>query len=113
MPVMIPMPGLATLTSDDIPTVETVVKGGPGLPDVRRFSAAALNAQIDDAMKALGSDRVALFARVDLAGAHGVLVGRIPEAVAEKLPGKLSWTVYVDKPWEGDWDAGVGLRWSL
>jgi hypothetical protein len=105
MPVQVPMP----LETDHNPTLTTVAQGEPGQPSIRQFSASALNDQISDAVKALGDKTVMGLARVDLEGAHLVIVGKVPL----KLPGEFNWTVYSDKPWEGSWDAGVGLRWSI
>ena len=93
-----------------IAQVVTVAKGAPGEPDRRRFDASALNAAIDSAMKALPADEhVLALARVDLAGAHLSIVGKVPG----KIPGELDWTIYVDKPWDGSFDAGLGVRWSI
>lgn len=93
------------------PQVQTIAAGAPGAPDLRKFDAASINAAIDDAMKALPPDKhVAAFARVDLTGAHLTIVGRIPHS---SIPGELDWTAYVDKPWDGPFDAGLGLRWSI
>ena len=87
----------------------TFAKGSTGEPDIRKFDISALNAEIDAAVKALGDKNVVGLARVDLEGAHLTIVGKVPA----KVPGELNWTVYVDKPWEGSFDAGVGIRWSL
>ncbi len=90
--------------------VLTVEKGAPGAPDVRKFDQSALNDAITAAMKALPADKsVIALARVDLSGARFTLAGRVPG----KIPGELDWTVYVDKPWQGDFDAGLGVRWTI
>lgn len=81
-----------------------------GSPDIRKFDVQSMNAMIDDAMKAIPADKkVAAFARVDLQGAHLTIAGRVPG----KIPGELDWTVYVDKPWDGELEGAIGLRWSI
>lgn len=110
---MSPMTG-TTLTALDTPDTITrpitVAKGAPGEPDLRRFDNAAINSAIDSAMAALPSGKtVVALARVDLTGARLTIAGKVPG----KIPGDLNWTVYVDKPYEGSFDAGVGIRWSI
>jgi hypothetical protein len=100
----------ALSTLDALPTVVTVAKGAPGSPDVRKFSLSDLNAAIDDAIKTLPADKhVVAFARADLSGARLTIAGKVPG----KHPGELDWTIYVDKPWEGDVTAGAAIRWTI
>lgn len=90
--------------------VVTITKGAPGEPDVRKFDQSALNAAIDAAVKAIPADKhVVALARVDMTGARLTIAGRVPG----KIPGELDWTVYVDRPWDGTFDAGLGVRWSI
>ena len=95
---------------DSIATVQTVSKGANGEPDLRKFNSSALNSAIDAAMAAMPKDKkVVALLRADLTGARLTIAGRIPS----KLPGELDWTVFVDKPYTGKVDAGVGVRWSI
>jgi hypothetical protein len=88
----------------------TLSKGLTGEPDIRKFDTSELNAEIDAAIKSIPAGKtVAAFARVDMTGARLTIAGKVPG----KIPGELDWTVYVDKPWDGDFDAGLGLRWSI
>ena len=90
--------------------VVTVAKGATGEPDVRKFDNSALNAAIDAAMREIPADKhVVALARVDLSGARLTIAGKVPG----KIPGELDWTVYADKPWDGAFDAGLGIRWSI
>src|SRR5512147_2677037 len=107
MPVSLPIPELNTPDTLTRPVV--VAKGLAGEPDLKKFDSSAINKAINDAMASIPAGKtVAAFARVDLTGARLVVAGKIPA----KIPGELNWTVYVDKPWEGSFDAGVGLRWA-
>lgn len=107
MPVQTPIPELAI---DGTARRMVFSKGDPGSPDIAKFDNTALNAAIDAAIKNLPMDKhVVAFARADLDGVHFTLAGK----VNSKIPGELDWTVYVDKPWKDDWDAGVGVRWSI
>ncbi len=86
------------------------VEARSGEPDVRKFDAPALNSAIDKALASLPpGKKVAAFARVDLEGAHILVVGRIVHGSS----GELDWTVLADKPWDKPVDAGLGLRWSF
>jgi hypothetical protein len=98
------------VTPEVVAGVSTVAAGASGEPDVRKFDVASLNESITEALKTLPEGKhVAAFARVDLDGAHLTIAGHVPG----KIPGDLDWTVYVDKKWTGDFDAGAGLRWSI
>ena len=106
------MPVQQTVPLEIAGVAKTVVvsKGASGNPDVSKFDHSALNAAIDAAIKALPPGKhVVGFARVDMSGARLTIAGRVPG----KIPGELDWTVYADKPWDGPFDAGVGLRWSI
>jgi hypothetical protein len=108
MSLQIPLPKLDT--PDVVAGITTVETGVPGSPSIRKFDIASLNETIGEAIKAIPEGKhVGAFARVDLKGAHFVIAGKVPG----KIPGELDWTVFVDKPWDGDFDAGVGLRWSI
>jgi hypothetical protein len=94
------------------PTAASVVTVTPqsGAPDVRKFDDSALNQAIDNAIRNIPADKhVVALARVDLKGAHLTIAGKIPSSI----PGELDWTVYADKPWDGPFDAGLGVRWSI
>lgn len=107
--------GSAALIRNETPTVVdqparliTVAKQS-GAPDLQRFDAAAINAQIDRQMAALPKDKtVAAIAYVDREGANVAIVGRI-----SKVPGDASWTVLGTRKWNGDWNASAALRWSI
>jgi hypothetical protein len=88
--------------------VLTVMKES-GAPDLQKFDAAAINAQIDRQMTALPQDKtVAAIAYVDRDGANVAIVGRI-----SKIPGDASWTILGTRKWSGDWNASAALRWSI
>lgn len=92
-------------------SVVTLTKGVSGAPDIRKFDQSELNDAITAAMKSIPADKhVIALARVDMTGARLTIAGRVP---SDKIPGELDWTVYVDKPWEGTFDAGLGVRWSI
>lgn len=94
------------------PTTANLVTVLPqtGAPDIRKFDDSALNAAIDGALKALpeGKKMVGLV-RIDMSGGHFTLAGKVDSPI----PGELAWTVYADKPWSGNFDAGLGVRWSI
>ena len=99
---------------ESITQVQTVFETPAGLPNVRQFDSVALNKEINDAVSCMKpGETVVALGRVDLEGAHLTIVGKLPDKLVDKIPGKLNWTVYADKPWSGDWDAGVGVRWSI
>ena len=98
-------------SADGMPAnVTTIAKGVSGEPDLRKFDQSALNAAIDAAVRSIPADKhVVALARVDMTGARLTIAGKVPG----KIPGELDWTVYVDKPWDGTFDAGLGVRWSI
>jgi hypothetical protein len=105
------MSDTALATVGSAANVVTVEKGLKGEPDVRKFDVAALNESITQALAAIPQGKtVAAFGRVDLKGARLTIAGRVP---SKSIPGELDWTIYVDKPWGGEFDAGIGLRWSI
>lgn len=93
----------------DVPARLITAAKVSGAPDLQRFDAAAINAQIDRQMAALPADKtVAAIAYVDKAGANVAIVGRI-----SKIPGDASWTILGTRTWNGDWNASAALRWSI
>lgn len=102
---------MSDLFNEGVAKVVTVEQTPQGLPNVMRFDNTAINNAIDAAMKTVPADkRVVGIARVDMSGAHLTIAGRIPSG---SLPGQFEWTLFADKPWDGPFDAGLGVRWSL
>lgn len=91
-------------------SVVTVEGSTPGLPAVRMFDVASINAHIDSSMAALDpGKRVACVAYMDGEGVKAAIVGRIDTGI----PGELKWTVFATKPYAGTFTYGAAVKWSL
>jgi hypothetical protein len=102
---------MSDLFTPSVAKIVTVQETPQGLPNVLKFDNSAINSAIDAAMKSIPADKhVVAIARVDMSGARLTIAGRIPSGT---IPGELDWTVFVDKPWQGEFDAGLGVRWSI
>jgi hypothetical protein len=102
--------GSEPLIKSDAANVITVGTPVSGQPDQRIFDVASINQHITDSLSALPPDKkVAFVAYADGEGVKGVIVGKI----TDKLPGEIDWTVLAEKPWNGAFQWGAGVRWSI
>lgn len=90
------------------------VKPMSGAPDVRHFSVPEINKYIEDNLSILEpGKRDALLVYGDMVNGklrgNAVYAGRLNRPV---LGGKFEWTVFVNKEWGGDLQAGAGAKWS-
>lgn len=91
-------------------SIVTIEKGVQGRPDTRTFDVASINDHITKSMAAIGpGEKVAFIAYADGEGVKGAIVGRISDGI----PGDLKWTVFATKPYQGSFEWGMGLRWSI
>ena len=95
----------------DVPArVLTAYKTPQGLPDIRKFDVKAINDAIERHVSIMKpEEHVVAVAYVDRTGGHVAIVGK----VTDKIPGDMKWTVYGTREWDGDWNAGAGVRWSI
>jgi len=92
----------------DVPARLVTVEKRTGAPDIKRFDVASVNEAIDRQVRAMKEGENTLCTVfVDRHGAHAAIVGKL-----RALPGQAAWTVYADKEWSGDWNAGAAFRWA-